>query len=221
MLRSADFGAACVGGGLLVGAREHNRVNTLVARVEAIASAAVVSAAVDRTDAEALMSKAVEVAANTPESCAVLATNRANAAPATRVVLLKEPFGVTRDGNDVSVYFNTTQESRKVAELHADPHATLTYWDPTSLSYATFTGKAQELPPNEAKGLFTPFLRLFYPEGPDAASGSSYTAWRLRASNVQLVAIPGVESTRPDWRPVELVQSKPNDRWFVACDGVR
>jgi general stress protein 26 len=179
---------------------------------------------VDRADADALLCQAADLAARAPEACGLLATHRltggsGSTAPATRVVLLKSPFGVERDGDDVSVLFHTTRRSRKHQELLADPQATLTYWDPSRLAYVTFTGTAEQLGAPEASGLFSPLLRLFYPEGPDAP-GSSYTAWRLRASNIQLVAIPGIESARDDWRPVELAQDGISAKWKIVCDGL-
>ena len=219
ILRPAALGATCAISGLVVGAKEHSQVNSMLQRIEPLIVGRPDVSVLDRTDAKALMGKAVELAAGAPASSGILATNRKHDAPAMRLLLLKTPFGVQCDGNDVSVLFNTNRHSRKVAEMCSDPHATLLYWDPEKLAYVSFSGRVEQLRADEASHFFTPFLRLFYPEGSDQKDGSSYTAWRLRASSVQLVAIPGVESTRHDWRPVELVQPKPAAEWVVACDG--
>eukprot|EP01079_Euglenida_sp_SAG-EU17-18_P000194 gene194-gene1334 len=210
-MRPIAFGATCATGGILFGVTQHNNLNIALARVFWNSG----PGRVDRCDATSILMEATRIAYATPAQCAMLSTNRESDSPACRPILLKEPFGVSCDGDDIVIVFNTNRLSRKVAEIRSDPRASFTFWDPNRLAYATFAGVVQQIAEPEAKLLFRPFMNLFYPNG----SSGVYTAWKMQCNSVQLVVIGNLESTRIDWRPAEIQQLSPSGPWNVVCDG--
>ena len=176
MLARGAAVTACAVAGVILGASEHDRITTLARRAGSILAPDAQS--VDRHSVTALLEHGASITRTAPENCGILATNRAGEAPALRVVLIREPFGV--HGSDVA--FHTNGLSRKVSELRRDPLCSLTCWDPARLAYVTYEGAVKQLDHAEATALWRPWLRLFYPDGAD---GDQYTAWMLCASTVQ------------------------------------
>ncbi|CAK9044986.1 Putative_PNPOx domain-containing protein [Durusdinium trenchii] len=92
------------------------------------------AAAVDLTQPDAVLGEALSFAKATPQDCGVLST-RQGGGVASRMVQLKEPFGVQEENGDVRVNFFTSSASRKFKELLADPNCALLYWNPETLTY--------------------------------------------------------------------------------------
>ncbi|CAK9045203.1 unnamed protein product [Durusdinium trenchii] len=168
------------------------------------------AAAVDLTQPDAVLGEALSFAKATPQDCGVLST-RQGGGVASRMVQLKEPFGVQEENGDVRVNFFTSSASRKFKELLADPNCALLYWNPETLTYVTFQGRAEPKPPAEAKSFWREWMRILYKDP------GLYTAWHLHVQRIQVVSIGRLESYRHDWRPVELERSQGS--WKILCDG--
>eukprot|EP00928_Gymnodinium_smaydae_P084690 TRINITY_DN67987_c0_g1_i1.p1 TRINITY_DN67987_c0_g1~~TRINITY_DN67987_c0_g1_i1.p1 ORF type:complete len:233 (-),score=35.37 TRINITY_DN67987_c0_g1_i1:354-1004(-) len=172
------------------------------------------STSVDTTDAKAILATALRLARETPGSSAVLSTVQLAGGVTSRVMLMQDPFTIKEGADDsVDVYFNTTRLSRKYADLSRDGRASIMFWNPTTLAYVNLEGYAEELPSQHANELWRDWLRLFYKSHSDL-----YTAWRFRAKNIQVVSIGHLESTRRDWRAVEI-EASVTDGWRVVCNG--
>ncbi|CAJ1327279.1 unnamed protein product [Effrenium voratum] len=127
------------------------------------------------------------------------------------MVLLQEPFGVKEEGGQVKVHFFTSSTSRKFQELRADPRCAVLFWNPETITYVLFQGRAEQKSDQEANAFWRAWMALFYKDA------QLYTAWHLNVDRVQVVSIGRFESLRKDWRPMELERSK--GQWQVVCDG--
>ena len=116
-VRRVAFGAGCAFVGVACGASEHERLGKFTGKVRHLVAGPSAGRFVDTTRPEPILDHAIKLAVDAPESCGVLSTNRVGDAPAVRVLLLRPPFGVERDGDDVSILFNTNRMSRKVRLL--------------------------------------------------------------------------------------------------------
>eukprot|EP00439_Symbiodinium_sp_Y106_P019823 s6723_g2.t1 len=154
--------------------------------------------------------EALNLTKATPQSCGVLSTIQSGGV-ASRVIQLREPFGVRRDGDDVSVHFFTSAASRKFRELSQNPKTALLCWDPQTLTYVTFQGSARELSAAEGKGFWREWVQILYKDT------NLFSAWRLDVERLQVVSIGHIESFRKDWHPVELERT--SSGWKVVCDG--
>lgn len=169
------------------------------------------SAAVDLQRPEAILSEALRLTRETPQHCGVLSTTQLQGGVASRMVQLREPFGVQEEDGEVTVNFFTTATSRKVQELEKDPRCALLYWNPDTLTYVTFSGEAQQKPQSVAKAFWRPWMQILYKDP------KLYRAWHLHVQRIQVVSIGRLESYRKDWRPIEI--EKVADGWKVLCDG--
>ena len=170
------------------------------------------AAAVDVNEPQAILTEALRLAKATPQECGVLSTKHLEGGVASRMVQLKEPFGVQEEDGKVKVNFFTSEASRKFKELRADPKCALLYWNPETLTYVAFQGYAEEKSAGETKSFWKDWMQILYKDP------KLFTAWHLHVQNIQVVSIGRIESYRKDWRPVELEQAK-DGSWKVVCDG--
>ena len=93
--------------------------------------------------------------------------------------------------------------------MHKNPHCSLLFFNPKKLEYVSFEGKCSQK--NEARMWWRDWLCLHYPEGPN---GNRFSVWELKPDKVQLVSVDkGLESSRADWRPPELVLNLKTKSW--------
>ncbi|CAE7245493.1 unnamed protein product, partial [Symbiodinium pilosum] len=102
---------------------------------------------------------------------------------ASRVVQLREPFGVKREGDSVVVHFFTSAASRKFRELSCNPSTALLCWNPETLTYVTFQGRASELKAAEGKGFWREWMQVLYKDP------QLFSAWKLEVQRLQVVSI--------------------------------
>ncbi|CAE7039321.1 pdxH [Symbiodinium sp. CCMP2592] len=205
--RYAIVAAASASAGIYVGS-EKEQIKAAYAKVRGRLGFRPQS--VDLASSAAILEEALNLTRATPQNCGVLSTVQSGGV-ASRVIQLREPFGVRRDGDDVSVHFFTSAASRKFRELSQNPKTALLCWDPQTLTYVTFQGSAQELSAAEGKGFWREWMQILYKDT------SLFSAWRLDVERLQVVSIGHIESFRKDWHPVELERT--SSGWKVVCDG--
>lgn len=137
------------------------------------------AAAVDFTEPSAVLAEALNLAKATPQDCGVLSTRQLRGGVASRMVQLKEPFGVQEEDGKVKVNFFTSQASRKFSELKSDPSCALLYWNPETLTYVTFQGRAEEKSPSEGNNFWREWMQILYKDP------KLYTAWHLHVQKIQ------------------------------------
>lgn len=72
-------------------------------------------------------------------------------------------------GPALDIWFGTGASSRKVAELRADPRATVAYEDDGKSACVVLTGRVQVVDSLEVRrSRFTPTWWAFWPEGPES-----------------------------------------------------
>ncbi len=73
--------------------------------------------------------------------------------------------------DDLTVWMATNRDTRKVAEMRADPRATLIYFDPDDPGYATLVGRVRLVDdPAEKRVRWKDAWSDYYPGGPEGAS---------------------------------------------------
>ncbi|MEM8524860.1 MAG: pyridoxamine 5'-phosphate oxidase family protein [Bacteroidota bacterium] len=80
--------------------------------------------------------------------------------------LRSRPMYTAKVEDDHSIYFFTSKDSGKTAEIHADHDVNLAYAHPGKQNYLSISGKAK-LVDDQAKmeELWSPMMKAWYPEG--------------------------------------------------------
>ncbi|CAE7579018.1 unnamed protein product [Symbiodinium natans] len=138
---------------------------------------------VDLSSSSAVLEEALRLAKATPQQCGVLSTIQSGGV-ASRMIQVREPFGVHREGDNLSIHFFTSATSRKFGELSQNPGAAILYWDPQTLTYVAFQGRAHELTAAEGKGFWREWMRMFYKDS------KLFSAWRLDAFRLPAGSTP-------------------------------
>jgi general stress protein 26 len=99
------------------------------------------------------------------------------------------------------VWMGTNIASRKVAELRADPRATLTCWFAGDQAYVTLQGRADVVTdPGEIAKRWKPEWAAFYPLG---AKDPTYALLRFRTNRLEVVSpAHGIMNDPKTWQPV-------------------
>ncbi|CAL1147885.1 unnamed protein product, partial [Cladocopium goreaui] len=87
---------------------------------------------------------------------------------------------------------------QEFSELKSDPSCALLYWNPETLTYVTFQGRAEEKSPSEGNNFWREWMQILYKDP------KLYTAWHLHVPWMRCEPMRRLESYRKDWRPVEL-----------------
>lgn len=144
---------------------------------------------------------AIEAAARAIMEKATLATFvtlDASGAPQSRIV---EPFPLEPRW---IIWIATTSASRKIAEVTRDPRVALTYLDPSSPGYVTFTGEAAVVrdPAEKAKRWKQSWSGFYKNQN----RGDDYTLIRVTAMRLE-ISNPsrGMINDPLTWKPVTLI----------------
>lgn len=130
---------------------------------------------------------------------ALLVTTSASGPPNARVV---EPI---LDGDTFTLWIGAHPASRKVAELHAAPKATLAFVDRKRRANLVMHGEAVVDTSLESRRKFwLPRWRLFFPEGP---SGDDYVVLKFTPARIELMSFADDVVAEPfGLTPVKLVR---------------
>ena len=128
---------------------------------------------------EAIIAAAQDIMA-TAESCALI-TIGADGAPQARMM---NPFAPEQG---LTVWMATNRDTRKVAEMHADPRVTLIYFDPSDPGYATLIGTVRLIDDAaEKRGRWKDEWSLYYPGGPQ---GETYLLIEFLPDRLEVVSV--------------------------------
>jgi general stress protein 26 len=121
-----------------------------------------------------------------------------------------QPFA---PGPDLEVWLGTGRRSRKVAQLRADPRATLVYQDDDKAACVVLVGRAQVLEDlAERRRRFKPLWWAFWPEGPE---GDDYVLLRFAPERIEVWdASRGITPEPFGLRSAKLVRR--GDTWSEA-----
>lgn len=108
---------------------------------------------------------------------------------------------------DLTVWMGTNRSTRKVAELEADPRATLSCFDPGGVGYVTLLGEASLVDdPAERESRFKPEWREFYE---DEYRGADYVLIRFEPRRLEIVSLAHSIASGPRaWKPA-VVELRP------------
>jgi len=82
--------------------------------------------------------------------------------------LRSRPLATLQVTNDGELWFFTSIKSPKIRELDEDNRVNLSYARPSDQIYASVSGRARILrDPEKAKALWTPWAKVWFPDGPD------------------------------------------------------
>ena len=113
-------------------------------------------------------------------NCA-LVTIGPDGAPQARMM---DPFP---SEDDLTVWMATHRDTRKVAEMRADPRATLIYYDRDNPGYVTLVGKVRIVDEiAEKRARWKAAWRDFYPGGPE---GDSYLLLEFVPDRIEVVSV--------------------------------
>lgn len=165
-----------------------------------------------------LLNKAVELTKEAG-ALAVLSTVSNENGVSSRCI---QPFEVEYDAvtKRPVIYFNTSKFTRKVSEINANPNATLTYLNPSTLTCITYIGKIERIPYPDSTKHWRDWLYAIFPEGNNENEGSRFTTWRVVPDRIQVLSYAeNIHSHRGDNRPPELLYDTANSRWKIICNG--
>ncbi|MCX5754721.1 MAG: pyridoxamine 5'-phosphate oxidase family protein [Gemmatimonadetes bacterium] len=125
---------------------------------------------------------------------ATLATNGPGAQPQARIVDPMLP------DKDMIVWIGTNSLTRKLAEIRANNHVTLLYFDAKGLEYVTLLGTADIVTDKtEAAKHWKAEWEPFYKKG---AAGADFALIRVRANRLEVVSPSHkLVNDPPNWRP--------------------
>lgn len=126
-------------------------------------------------------------------NCA-LVTIGPDGAPQARMM---DPFPAE---GDLAVWMATSRDTRKVAEIGADPRVTLIYFDPDNPGYATLVGRVRLVDDPAAKrARWKDEWSEYYPGGP---TGETYLLLRFEPERLELVSMEHDIAADPlAWKP--------------------
>lgn len=103
---------------------------------------------------------------------------------------------------DWTVWLATNPVTRKVGQIRANPHATLSYWDAGSMGYVTLIGDATLVDdPAEKAKHWKPEWKQFYA---DENRGADYLLIRFVPLRLELVShADGLVNDPRTWRPIQ------------------
>lgn len=101
---------------------------------------------------------------------------------------------------ELTVWMATSRETRKVAEIRADPRVTLIYFDRDNPGYATLVGRVRLIDDAEEKrARWKDAWREYYPGGPD---GDLYLLLEFVPERLEVVSMEHAIAAEPlAWKP--------------------
>ena len=101
---------------------------------------------------------------------------------------------------DLTVWMGTNRETRKVAEIRADPRVTLIYFDPANPGYVTLVGTARLVDEAaEKRARFKDAWADYYPGGPE---GDDYLLLEISPQRLEVVSVMHEIASDPlAWKP--------------------
>ena len=128
---------------------------------------------------------------------ATLVTLDADGHPQARIV---DPFAPE---DDFTIWIGANAATRKIAQIAANPKATLLYFDQPRQHYVTVIGTAAIVrDPAEKARRFKPEWKAFYKKG---SAGDDYVLVKITALRLEVVAESlGMTNDPNTWRPVFL-----------------
>ena len=113
-------------------------------------------------------------------NCA-LVTIGPDGAPQARMM---NPFPAEED---LSVWMATHRDTRKVAEMRAEPRVTLIYFDPDDPGYATLVGRVRLVDdPAEKRARWKDAWSSYYPDGPE---GEPYLLIEFVPGRLEVISV--------------------------------
>lgn len=102
--------------------------------------------------------------------------------------------------DDLTVWMATSRETRKVAEIRADPRVTLIYFDRDNPGYATLIGRVRLVDdPEEKRDRWKDEWSEYYPGGPD---GEIYLLLEFVPERLEVVSMEHSIAAEPlAWKP--------------------
>ena len=101
--------------------------------------------------------------------------------PRTRIM---DPFDPEPN---MSVWFGTNRQTRKIKQIQNDSRVTLAYYDHQGLGYVTMTGVARlEMDPEKRQKKWKDDWKRYYPEGPGS---SAFVAIEFIPSDMEIMSV--------------------------------
>ena len=126
---------------------------------------------------------------------------------------LMQPF---KPEEDLTIWFGTSPRSRKVREIAANDHVTVTYENAGDHAYVTLRGQAQvERDLDARRKYWRQEWARFWPAGP---GDEDYVLIKFIPSRIELMSI--YRNVVPDPRLQPAVLVREGDEWLAADDAV-